>query len=118
MENEEEALRKLDNNVAKETILKRSPEEKISLPSCTSEGVNYVIECYTCRKSGIRRTYYGETSRSAYQRGAEHQKEVKEGILSHPLVLHFWEEHQGRRQPLMMRVISAHLTPLDRQVTE
>ena len=77
-----------------------------------------MIEGYTCRKSGVKRTYHGETSRSAYQRGAEHQKEVEEGVLSHPLVLHFWEEHQGRRQPLMMRVISAHLTPLDRQVTE
>ena len=51
-ENEEEALKKIDSRVAKEAIPKRSPEDMMSLPSCTSEGVDYVIECYTCRKSG------------------------------------------------------------------
>ena len=62
--------------------------------------------------------YYSETSHSPYQRGTEHLREIEEGVLYHPLVLHFWEEHMGKRQPVMMRVISAHLKPLERQVTE
>ena len=90
----------------------------VSIPSCTSESVNYILECYTCRKAGEKRAYYGETSRSPYQRGKEHLREVEEGVISHPLVLHFWEEHRGRRQPIMMRVTSSHLKPLERQVTE
>ena len=30
-----------------------------SLPGCTSEGCNYVIECLQCRKQGLKRRYYG-----------------------------------------------------------
>ena len=48
----------------------------------------------------------------------EHLKEVKEGVVSHLIVLHFWETHAGRRQKVLMRVVSRHLTALDRQVTE
>ena len=45
-------------------------------------------------------------------------KEIREGVLAHPLVDHFWEEHNGRRQEVLMRILSTHLTPLDRQVQE
>ena len=61
--------------------------------------------------------YYRETGRSPYQRGKEHMREI-EGVLSHPLVLHFWEDHDGRRQEVLMRTISAHLTAIDRQAGE
>ena len=99
-------------------ILKRRAEEKVSIPSCTTEGVNYTLECWTCRKEGTRRIYHGETSRSPYQRGAEHFREVREGVISHPMAVHFWEEHAGMRQEVLMRVTSRHLTALDRQVEE
>ena len=108
----------LDKDTSKKEIPKRKPEDRISIPSCTSESVNYAIECYTCRKAGIRRIYYGETSRLPYQRGKEHLREVEEGVISHPLVQHFWEEHRGRKQLILMRVTSSHLKPLERQVTE
>ena len=48
----------------------------------------------------------------------EHLREVKEGVISHPIVLHFREEHARRRQQVLMRVVSRHLTALDRQVAE
>ena len=99
-------------------VTKRRKEDKISLPSCTTEGTNYCIECLTCRKEGRRRIYLGETSRSPYQRGTEHAKEVKEAVPSHPLVIHCLEEHGGTIQPILMRTLSAHLTPMDRQVQE
>ena len=38
--------------------------------------------------------------------------------MTHPLVLHFWEEHRGRRQEVIMRVISTHMTPMERQIRE
>ena len=89
-----------------------------SLPGCTSEGCNYVIECLPCRKQGKRRRYYGETSRSPHQRGNEHLREIIEQVATHPLVVHFEEEHSGERQEILMRVLSKHATPLDRQVRE
>ena len=44
--------------------------------------------------------------------------DVKEGMLSHPIVLPFWEEHKGKKQQTLMRVISKHITALDRQVSK
>jgi len=40
------------------------------------------------------------------------------GKLAHPMVLHFWEQHEGRQQPVLMRVTSKHLMALERQVRE
>ena len=60
----------------------------------------------------------GETSRSSYQRGVEHERDIAGGVLSHPMVLHFWEEHQGRHQEYIMRTISKHQSPLEWQVVE
>ena len=38
--------------------------------------------------------------------------------LAHPMVLHFWEQPEGRQQPVLMRVTSKHLFALERQVRE
>ena len=34
------------------------------------------------------------------------------------MAFNFWEEHAGIRQEILMRVVSRHLTVLDRQVEE
>ena len=52
------------------------------------------------------------------QRGEEHDKDIKEGDLSHPIVKHAWEEHEGCRPDILMRIISKHETPMDRQILE
>ena len=52
----------------------RKAEDKVALPSCTTESVNYIIECMACRKQDRKRVYHGETRRSPYQRGKEHLK--------------------------------------------
>ena len=41
-----------------------------------------------------------------------------DGVLSLPLVLHFWDEHKGMRQEIMMHILSKHLNILERQVME
>ena len=97
---------------------KKDREAKKALPSCTSEGMNYSLECMSCRKRDILRIYLGETSRSSYQRGREHSKEIQKRTASHPFVIHCQEEHGGEIQPVLMRTLSSHLTPMDRQITE
>lgn len=47
-----------------------------SLPGCTTEGVNYSLECLTCRRMGTKRIYVGESSQSHYQRGRDHKRKV------------------------------------------
>ena len=76
---------------------KRNKEDKTALPCCTGEGVNYVLECVRYRREGRVRRYHGETSRSTYEKGVEHLKEVDEGVSTHPMVIHYWEEHSGRK---------------------
>ena len=89
-----------------------------SLPGCTQEGITYTLECQTCRRKGIKRSYIGESSRSPYQRDKEHAKEVREGMLDHPMVQHLREEHQGEEQEMIFRVLGRHLKALERQIKE
>ena len=74
-EEEDRAMAKVSGEAPKYSPPKGTSS---SLPGCTTEGLTYVIECMTCRKRGIKRTYVGESSRSPYQRGKEHQREVRE----------------------------------------
>ena len=55
---------------------------------------------------------------SGYQKSTEHIWEINEGVLAHPLVAHFMEEHDGVRQKYLMRIIGCHQTALERQVNE
>ena len=72
----------------------------------------YTLECITCINAGIQRVYWGESSWSPYQRGQEHQQDINSGLMSNPLVVHFWEEHVGEQQEILMRVVSKHMTAL------
>ena len=121
-EEEEEALRLVANGEdpgnVQNKAKKAKQDSRKSLPSCTSEGSNYILECISCRGQDKRRVYLGETSRSCYQRGKEHSKEIREGIATHPMVVHAAEEHEGEVQPVLMRILSSHLTPMDRQIQE
>ena len=48
----------------------------------------------------------------------ESTREIRLGKLVHPMVQHFLEEHDGRRQSVLMKVITKHLQALERQVRE
>ena len=43
---------------------------------------------------------------------------MEEGITTHPMVIHFLEEHNGETQETLFRLLSKHRAALDRQVTE
>ena len=45
-------------------------------------------------------------------------REVQNGIQTYPLVLHFMEEHGGRKQDFLMRVTDNHKKALERQIVE
>ena len=81
-------------------------ENSKTIPGCTTESVAYTLECKMCRDAGVPYSYRGETSRSAFQRGAEHTDDVERGILKNPMVQHFWEIHDGMKQEFMMRITS------------
>ena len=60
----------------------------------------------------------GREQQAAFQRGAEHERNIKAGKIVHPMVQYFWEQHRGVRQQVLMRVVLKHLIALDRQVRE
>ena len=43
---------------------------------------------------------------------------MEAGCATHPMVIHFGEEHGVQPQELLFRILSKHNTPLDRQVQE
>ena len=43
---------------------------------------------------------------------------VQDRALNHPLVIHCIEDHGGEIQPILMRTLSAHLTPMERKIEE
>ena len=99
-------------------VPKPSKEDTVSLHGCTSESINYTLECMSCRTEGKRRIYWGESARSAFQRGREHSRDIGSGLKNHPLVIRFEEEHDGVAQDYLFRIISKHYSPLERQITE
>ena len=44
--------------------------------------------------------------------------EISDGMASHPLTIHFREEHGGKQQEVLLRILSRHISPLERQVVE
>ena len=53
---------------------KQDRNNKVALPICTRDSINHTLECITCKEKGIRGMYWGESSRSAGQRGLEHHR--------------------------------------------
>ena len=95
-----------------------SREDTIALPKCTTEGIAYVMECWTCRLAGKSYRYIGETSRSGHQRGTEHWKEIVAGKKTHPMVEHFSDHHEGQQQEVLYRIVAQFQKALERQVWE
>ena len=93
-------------------------KDRVALNCCTKESISYTVECIPCRLQGRRRIYWGESSRSGHQRQQEHHREVIGRVYTHPLVLHFVEEHSGERQEYPMRMTNYHKKALERQVLE
>ena len=104
--------------LGKPELPRPSKEDTFTFPKCTTEGAGYSLECWECRLIGKKYMYIGETSRSPYQRGKEHENDVEGGKKNHPMTIHFKEKHQGRRQRIIMRVIATPKTSLARQIWE
>ena len=73
----------------KPEVPRPSKEETFTFTKCTKEGVGYSLECWECRLEGSKYIYIGETSRSPYQRGKEHERDIDRDKKAHPMCIHF-----------------------------
>ena len=89
--------------------------------SCEKESVVYCIDCKRCKEEeGKIAEYWGETARTAFLRGEEHIKGLKEKKEDNSLWKHSALFHEGTLQEreLRMRMMESHKSPLKRQVQE
>ena len=42
----------------------------------------------------------------------------REGVLTHPMTLHLLEEHEGKQQEIIFRILGKYRSVLGRQVAE
>ena len=88
---------------------------------CMRKGVVYMIECRLCEREGKKAAYYGESARSAYERGLGQLSALRGKDSRSPLWTHHEEVHSGEGgmdPEFRMRVISVHPNNFARQVME
>ena len=92
--------------------------DEASMGQCRYEGVTYSITCLGCLEKGVVAEYTGESSRSLYQRGAEHIRDLKAKAEESPLWKHCAALHNGEEQLFKMRLLAKHQTAFERQLAE
>ena len=86
--------------------------------NCQLENIVYRISCLECAKTGTRAEYTGESSRTAYLRGCEHQDGLRQRSDKNAMWKHCVEHHESEEVLFKMKVIRGHKSPLTRQVHE
>ena len=96
--------------------------------SCRLEWVCYELVCLKCEEQKKRTIYIGETSRSAQERIYEHMRLFKGKKSGDPeknqsnsvFCGHSRDSHNGsmKTDDWKIKIVSAHRTPLSRQLTE
>ena len=124
--------------------------ERCKFKNCRQRSVLYETWCETCRKKDLEEDraekkeeeneknggrkrnrekekeeeiyrYIGETSRSTFERGSEHRKDLKYRRTTSHLLRHCVEVHENVDPDTVefgMRMISAHRTAFERQLAE
>ena len=86
---------------------------------CMNEGMRYRIDSITCKEErGITVRYYGESTRTLYDRGGDHWRAWRTGQKDSVLTIHVEEEHLGEGCQYQMNAVSSHRLPLVRQAQE
>ena len=86
---------------------------------CKRRNVVYRTCCLKCKEKGENRYYYGETSRSSYERGKEHQADSISMSTDSHMVKHAVVEHEGDTEiKFSMKVLKVHRTAFRRQIHE
>ena len=89
---------------------------------CRRRNNTYLTECRTCLERGEKVRYIGETARSCYERGLEHQRDARGEKEESHVHSHWIERHQGEGetsdQLFRMRIVQGHRAALTRQIQE
>ena len=79
----------------------------------------YTLKREECPSRGIQASYWGETARSSFLRGLDHQALLQNKDDSSPLWKHIVAHHEARDDVVYtMKVMRNHATALTRQIEE
>lgn len=86
-----------------------------SKSECRKDNVTYKITCEKCNK-----IYIGETSKNAFTRGQQHERQLYNKDKQSVLYRHIQQDHQEEdlRPTFKMTVVKSHKSALCRQITE
>jgi hypothetical protein len=117
----ERGEKKLDSCVKSNPLRSREcGRDKCSICSgekpgqCNKPGAGYRQTCIECKQQGVIATYKGETSRTAYQRGMEHQKDLEKQSEDSPLWKHSSIHHESSPAHFQMEVTGLHRSAMER----
>jgi hypothetical protein len=81
---------------------------------CDRPGVGYRQTCKQCKEKGVSATYEGETSRTGFQRGLEHDRDMSKKTEDSPLWKHSTIHHEEMSCKFEMEITGTHRTPMER----
>ena len=85
---------------------------------CFKRNVLYESQCLQCKKAGKETIYVGETSRTGYERGREHEEDGKKEKDESHMWTHARDIHDGDKPKFSFRVAKTFQSALTRQVSE
>ena len=86
---------------------------------CRWRSVCYKTTCLACLEKGRKVEYYGESSRTAFERGKEHQADFLSKSDDSHMYKHVSNDHGEKEQvKFSMKVLKKHMSAFHRQVTE
>ena len=93
--------------------------EEGGVGQCKLRNITYQTSCLDCLAQGKKVTYYGESSRTAYERGVEHMDDYQKEKEDSHMWKHSVTDHGvDKKVTFRMKVIKTHRSALQRQVHE
>ena len=87
--------------------------------NCKKRNVVYKTICDRCKEKGQDRCYYGETSRTGFERGGEHWRDYRDGAEESHMYKHWMNDHFGESRPrFTMQIVRSHMSAFSRQIHE
>ena len=87
---------------------------------CKRRNIVYATTCLECKKEGKEVNYFGESARTSFERGKEHQSDYESLASDSHMLKHHILEHSGREEnlPFSMKILRSHMTAFSRQIHE
>jgi hypothetical protein len=75
---------------------------------CDKAGIGYSQTCLDCQETGVKATYQGESSRTGFHRGMEHDHDLEMESEDSPLWKHSSIHHKDKKARFQMEVTGVH----------